>query len=330
MKDVVSIIIPVYQVSAYVERCLSSVMAQSYSQLECIIVNDATQDDSIAKCERLISDYSGPISFHIIHHECNQGLSAARNTGTKAATGDYIYYIDSDDDMTPDCIEKLVNAAQMHPDAEMVVGNYQKVNESLIHGNDVIFIIDEKVPSIIRSNEEILAYYYERIIPVYAWNKLIKRSFLKKNDLTFKEGIVFEDQLWMFYVVKYLSVVSIVKDITYHYYIRESSITTTSNVYRTGKSYWIIYNDILHHLTEGRESKELKRYVEGFGVCYLNFKSAVPAYRELLRLYRRYARVYRCWYAFLLLIAFGIIGHIGNPSGFLKKLNSLRWKIKRL
>ena len=123
MKDVVSIIIPVYQVSAYVERCLSSVMAQSYSQLECIIVNDATQDDSIAKCERLISDYSGPISFHIIHHECNQGLSAARNTGTKAATGDYIYYIDSDDDMTPDCIEKLVNAAQMHPDAEMVVGN---------------------------------------------------------------------------------------------------------------------------------------------------------------------------------------------------------------
>lgn len=327
---IVSVIIPVYQVSAYIERCLKSVMNQSYSNMECIIVNDATQDDSIIKCERLIYDYAGPMTFRIIHHERNMGLSAARNTGTKAATGDYIYYLDSDDDITPDCIEKLVNAAQEYPDAEMVVGNYQKVNESGINGNDILFIIDEKVPSVIKSNETILAYYYERIIPVYAWNKLIKRSFLEKNNLAFKEGISFEDQLWMFYVVKYLSEVSIVKDIIYHYYIRKNSITTTSNVYRRGTSFWIIYDDILHHLTAGRESRELKRYVEGFGFCYLNFKSVVPAYRDLFRLYRKRAREYRCWYANMLLTAFGIIGYFGIRSGFLGKINALRWKIRHL
>ena len=93
----VTIVIPVYQVSEYVERCVCSVMAQSYPYLECIIVDDATQDDSIVKCEQLIAAYKGPIRFRILHHGQNRGLSAARNTGTKVATGDYLYYLDSDD-----------------------------------------------------------------------------------------------------------------------------------------------------------------------------------------------------------------------------------------
>lgn len=63
----VSIIIPVYQVSEYIEQCLRSVMNQTYINLECIIINDATKDDSIEKCERLINDFKGSISFHIIH-----------------------------------------------------------------------------------------------------------------------------------------------------------------------------------------------------------------------------------------------------------------------
>ena len=328
---VVSVVIPVYQVSAYIERCLRSVMAQSYSQLEYIIVDDATQDDSIVKCERLIHDYTGPMAFRIIHHEQNQGLSAARNTGTKAATGDYIYYLDSDDDITPDCIEKLVKAAQVYPDAEMVVGNYLKIsNEGVVLRNEMHFIIDEKVPPVIRSNEAIHTYHYQRRIPVYAWNNLIKRSFIEKNCLLFKEEIAFEDQLWMFYVVKYLSAVAVVRDITYHYYIRPGSITTASDNYRKGESFRVIYDDILHHLTIGRERRELKRYVEGFGVCYLNYKSIVPAYRDLFRLYRKYAREYRCRYAYMLLASFGIIGFFGIHSDFLEKINALRWKVRRL
>ena len=71
----VSIIIPVYQVSNYVERCLKSVIGQTFTDFECIIVNDATRDDSIEKCERLIDGYDGPIRFRIIHHEVTRGLS---------------------------------------------------------------------------------------------------------------------------------------------------------------------------------------------------------------------------------------------------------------
>ena len=103
----ISIVIPVWEVSAYIARCLRSVMGQTYSRIECIIVDDASQDDSIAQCEQMIAKYRGPIRFSILHHSHNRGLSAARNTGTEAATGEYIYYLDSDDELPPDSIENL-------------------------------------------------------------------------------------------------------------------------------------------------------------------------------------------------------------------------------
>ena len=73
MATLVSIIVPVYQVSAYVERCVRSVMSQTYQNIECIIVDDATFDDSIEKCERLIKEYDGSVHFRILHHEQHRG-----------------------------------------------------------------------------------------------------------------------------------------------------------------------------------------------------------------------------------------------------------------
>ena len=91
MEIKVSIIIPVYNVSAYIERCVRSVMRQTYSHIECILVDDATQDDSIGQCKQMIAVYQGPIQFLILSHQQNRGLSAARNTATDAATGEYVF-----------------------------------------------------------------------------------------------------------------------------------------------------------------------------------------------------------------------------------------------
>lgn len=126
----VSVIIPVYNVSLYVERCLQSVLAQTYPVRECIIVDDASPDDSIAKCERLIDSYEGDMRFLILHHSKNRGLSAARNTGLKAATGGYIFFLDSDDEITPDCIERLSTPIEKDPSIEMVQGNHQVISEN--------------------------------------------------------------------------------------------------------------------------------------------------------------------------------------------------------
>ena len=108
----ISIIVPVYNVEQYVNECFDSIAAQTYKgEIECIFVDDCGQDDSVAILEKLITDYHGAIKFYIVHHEHNKGLSGARNTGIRHAQGDYLYFIDSDDSIKSDCIEKLVALA---------------------------------------------------------------------------------------------------------------------------------------------------------------------------------------------------------------------------
>mgnify|MGYP002523974151 FL=1 len=99
----VTIIIPIYNVAPFVADCIHSVMGQTWQEpLECILVDDCGTDDSMAVVERTLQDYQGPVDFRIVRHEHNRGLSAARNTGLDNATGDYVYFLDSDDEITPD------------------------------------------------------------------------------------------------------------------------------------------------------------------------------------------------------------------------------------
>lgn len=117
----ISIIIPVYNVAQYIEECLNSVIAQTYmGDMECLIVDDCGTDDSIAIAKRIIQDYQGNIKFQILYHEHNRGLSAARNTGIEASTGDYLYFLDSDDSIIPECLELMVEILEKYPKAEIV------------------------------------------------------------------------------------------------------------------------------------------------------------------------------------------------------------------
>ena len=94
MKYLVSIIIPVYKVEAYIERCLTSVMHQNYqdSAIECILVDDDSPDKSIYLAQDMISRYHGSIDFKIIRNDKNRGLSVARNNGIEHATGKYLFF----------------------------------------------------------------------------------------------------------------------------------------------------------------------------------------------------------------------------------------------
>src|SRR5574344_647377 len=126
MKDV-SIIIPIYNVEKYVAKCINSVISQTYdhSKIECIIVNDCTPDCSMDIVNEIISRYNGDMTFIIHNHNHNQGLSAARNTGIDFATGQYIYFLDSDDYIYPNTIETLLSATENNT-IDLVIGNYYK------------------------------------------------------------------------------------------------------------------------------------------------------------------------------------------------------------
>lgn len=283
----VSIVIPVYQVSDYIERCICSVMAQTYTNIECIIVDDATKDDSIDKIERLLKKYVGPIRFSILHHNVNRGLSAARNTGTKNAKGDYVFYLDGDDEITSNCIKDLLNIALEHPDAEVVIGNHIRYTDE---GEFVHY--QENVPVSLLTNDDVFSFFEHNLLPIAAWNKLIRRSFLLKNNLTFIEGIVWEDMPWMFMALKKLSKLYVCKTVTYHYYIRPNSIVTGTDNLSVGKNYCVIYDLILHNLTPGRESRELNIYVERFCKRYIEHRQEIPEYYVLMKEFRDLSRAY--------------------------------------
>ena len=170
MDYLVSIIIPVYKVEAYIERCLTSVMCQTYhdSAIECIIVDDCSPDNSVTIARRLISSYHGNIDFKIIRNDKNCGLSVARNNGMKYATGKYIFFLDSDDHIKEDCLKSLLSVIDIHPNAEVIMGNSMnmKDNAPFIHlkANDQLIIFD---------NSQLLSAFYMEIIPTMVWNSLI-------------------------------------------------------------------------------------------------------------------------------------------------------------
>ena len=283
----VSIIIPVYKVSAYIEGCLKSVVNQTYEDIECILVDDASPDDSIVKCEQMIAAYQGPIRFSILHHQKNRGLSAARNTGTDAATGDYIYYLDSDDELTNDCIEKLVRPVMKDASIEMVMGNYLRcANGCEIHSSErlTLHLQEEEL----NSREAVRNRYFGKGIYQSAWNKLIKRDFLNQHHLRFKEGILWEDALWLFFVVKHLSHFYTIPDVTYHYVKRSQALTTGMIKGTELVRHWCtVYDEIANHFTEGEKGREAKYHWKGF--CFRCISN--PDNREFLRIAKKYKKV---------------------------------------
>lgn len=318
----VTIVIPVYNVSDYIERCIKSVMNQTYSDIECILVDDATPDDSIEKCESLIAEYNGPIKFSIIHHQKNRGLSAARNTGTDAATGEYLYYLDSDDEITSDCIEKLLRIMIDDNSIDMVQGNHiEKKN-----GHQLVYF---KGTSSVKlsSNLEVYKHYFDNHhIVCSAWNKLMKRSFVERFKLYFRDGLLYEDRLWIFYVKKHIENFYISKDITYIYHVRPNSITTQGRNIAIANSFIVLYQDILSHLTPNREKIELNGWIYGFCKPYCMYIDELPMMEDVLKLYKNKAKQYHCWYVYLILNVVGLVLQFGNPMKILSFLHALRWK----
>ena len=286
----ISTIIPVYNVAPYIEDCLRSVMRQTYrGSMECLIVDDGCTDDSMVIAERMIAEYEGPIQFRILHHEENRGLSAARNTGTLQAKGEYLYYIDSDDEITEDCIEKLMAVASQDPSIEMVQGN------ALVHFLDgrAEALVKETVLPLTKTNDEARSCFYQfKQISFSAWNKLLKRNFIIQNDLLCKEGIIYEDILWTFHLLKFLQKAAFVPDVTYHYKKRNYSITTSTDIRTKYNSFSIICQDVLTHLTPGYEHEELSGYsiIISERCCLLAYNE--PSFEKIIQLCREKSKQY--------------------------------------
>lgn len=215
----ISIIVPVYNVEQYIKECFDSIAAQTYKgEIECIFVDDCGQDDSVAVLEKLIAEYNGPIQFCIVHHEHNKGLSGARNMGIKKASGDYLYFLDSDDSITSDCIEKLTTLAEKYPGVEIVQGSAKS-------NSDWLMLKWNLTPEYSESFKWIRTTMLKRyVLPMTAWNKLVRRDFVLEHELYFAEGMIHEDEVWNFMLSKYVHRIAFCFDATYNYRVNDEGI----------------------------------------------------------------------------------------------------------
>lgn len=180
MSPKVSILVPVYNVEAFIERCAVSLFEQTFDDIEYIFVNDCTPDNSIEVLKKVIEKYPNRNShIKIIHHKTNRGLAGARNTGIQNATGDYILHIDSDDYIDLATVSLLYNSALTN-DSDMVICDY-------------ILEWKNQKKHIVQSWDESNTEFIKQILAVDAmpcvWNKLIRRSIYISNDISAIEGV---------------------------------------------------------------------------------------------------------------------------------------------
>ncbi|PJJ64866.1 glycosyltransferase family 2 protein [Chryseobacterium geocarposphaerae] len=219
MKNVpskISIIVPVYNVENYLAKCLDSLVNQTYQNIEILVVNDGSTDDS----GKIINDFSVKFPEKIkSFYKKNGGLSDARNVGIDKATGDYIGFVDSDDYVLETMFEEMLSLAEKHS-AEMVICNIQKVDE---RGNVI-----QKLTQIPNMPEKIdLETHFSVFsdISYFACNKLFKKELFETKR--FKQGISFEDIQLIPQLLLECKTIAQTQHFHYQYLERQNSISKT-------------------------------------------------------------------------------------------------------
>ena len=228
----ISVIVPVYNVENYIEKCLKSLVNQTMQDIEIIIVNDGSKDNS----KNIVKSFEEKYPEKIVYLEKeNGGLSDARNYAMPYAKGGYIAFLDSDDYVENDMYEKMYEIAQ-------------KENSDLVEC-DFYWEYPNKI------KEDIGQIYYGKKemlekVRVVAWNKLIKRDILEKTKIQFPKGYRYEDVEFTYKLIPHLEKVSFLKKPCIHYIQRENSISNSQNE-RTKEIFDVLDNVIKYYKENG-------------------------------------------------------------------------------
>lgn len=220
MKYDVTIGIPVYRSEAYIRQALESALIQSYPSIEFLIVDDAGNDVSMDIVHNLQATHQRGKDIRIITHHENQGVSASRNQIIDEAKGDYLYFMDSDDVVAENTISLMMQNMHQY-EAEIVFGSYEKIELS---GER----IEYQYPSLqLLKSDALACFAYQKYagIQASACNYLVKTSLLRENHLEFIKTDYWEDFVFTFDLVTYISRAVLLPDITYTYICREGSLS---------------------------------------------------------------------------------------------------------
>lgn len=219
MQPKISVIVPVYNVEKYLPRCLDSIINQSYTNLEIILIDDGSSDN----CPEICDKYAEKDRRIIVIHKRNGGLSDARNTGIESATGEYLAFVDGDDYIAVNMYE-ILEKRIIGDSADIAVCNFLYVNdqgELLQEKNHNLPILNECLESrnAIKKLSGPKSWYY-----VTACNKLYHRELF--DELRFPKGKIHEDEFVIHHIIQKCGRISCVQDTLYYYVQRDKSITS--------------------------------------------------------------------------------------------------------
>lgn len=221
-KTLISVIIPVYNVEKYLRSCLDSIIHQHFTNFEVILVDDGSTDKSNEIC----SEYASKDSRFVVYHKENEGVSVARNYGMEKAKGEWVYFVDADDELFPDCLEHLYSLTDENTD--LVMAGYVTVCQD---GSTEV-ITEEKVKRITKDDSIMLMYepqYFDYL--GYIWIKLFRLSLIHRYQIHMNTQIFFnEDRLFTIeYLCKMAKGTVFSTKQVYKYYIRPNSAMASLN-----------------------------------------------------------------------------------------------------
>ncbi len=217
-KGFVSVIIPVYQTEQYLKECMDSVLRQDYPHIEVILVDDGSPDQCPALCDAYAAEHE---NVTVVHQE-NCGLGLSRNSGMVAASGEYLFFLDSDDCIDgKKSISRLVECAESEG-ADIVVGGFRRFNRKMVskinvhhlHGGEYSKTVDFRFKGF---------YRYGHL--AYNWGKLYRRSFLEEHDLKCRAYPFTQDKAHNMACCAYQPIYAFIQQSVYLYRVNEESVT---------------------------------------------------------------------------------------------------------
>lgn len=220
----ISVIVPVYNTQDYLKKCLESIVNQTLTDIEIIVVNDGSTDKSLD----ILKNYQFKYDNIIIINKQNEGQGAARNKALEICKGDFIAFVDSDDYIEENMLESMFSKS-LESDLDVVVCNYKYVNNTeQERKNDNSPVLDEQ--EIISNVECIKRFLVTETIEGFSWNKLFKRELFNINNIRYPEGMKYEDIPTIVSLLINAKKIGFINSKLYNYVTRENSTTSSQNI----------------------------------------------------------------------------------------------------
>ena len=266
----ISVIVPIYNSEKYIPRCIESILVQTFEEYEIILINDGSKDAS----GLLIDNYkvSYPDKIKVIHQD-NIGVAATRNKGIQIASGDYIAFIDNDDYIKRDYLEKFYHSSlQGTPD--IVMGGYTRINEE----------------GRILTKKRLKKGEFSRFSIVSPWAKIFKKDFLISNDIQFLNTNIGEDVYFNIICSLYTSKINYITYDGYYWFFNEASVSNTSHTgFRDGVDITFMLNEIKSIITEHNlySSNLYQYFFYRYIVWYLLYSGKTASPDDFMKEYKK-------------------------------------------